>query len=101
VANASHVSLSKGEYALLLAFLEALQRPLAEKVNRNLGLDRDKVDVNGGSIALGHPIGATGSILNGTIVDELERWLVPLMIKAGSDNRRGAAARSAKLRNQC
>jgi len=32
-----------------------------------------KVNVNGGSIALGHPIGATGSILIGTILDELER----------------------------
>ena len=36
-------------------------------------LDRDKVNVNGGAIALGHPIGATGSILIGTILDELER----------------------------
>ena len=32
-----------------------------------------KVNVNGGSIALGHPIGATGAILIGTILDELER----------------------------
>ena len=39
----------------------------------DLELDRDKVNVNGGSIALGHPIGATGSILIGTILDELER----------------------------
>jgi acetyl-CoA C-acetyltransferase len=31
------------------------------------------VNVNGGSIALGHPIGATGAILIGTILDELER----------------------------
>jgi acetyl-CoA C-acetyltransferase len=34
---------------------------------------REKVNVNGGSIALGHPIGATGSILIGTVLDELER----------------------------
>ncbi|MEL7219401.1 MAG: acetyl-CoA C-acyltransferase, partial [Pseudomonadota bacterium] len=39
----------------------------------DLELDWDKVNVNGGSIALGHPIGATGSILIGTIIDELER----------------------------
>ncbi len=35
--------------------------------------DFDKINVNGGSIALGHPIGATGSILLGTCLDELER----------------------------
>jgi acetyl-CoA C-acetyltransferase len=46
---------------------------VAEKYIRDLKLDRDKVNVNGGSIALGHPIGATGSILIGTLVDELER----------------------------
>jgi acetyl-CoA C-acetyltransferase len=46
---------------------------VAEKFIRDLKLDRDKVNVNGGSIALGHPIGATGSILIGTILDELER----------------------------
>ncbi|WP_324073906.1 MAG: acetyl-CoA C-acetyltransferase [Erythrobacter sp.] len=43
------------------------------KFMRDLGLDWDRVNVNGGSIALGHPIGATGSILIGTVVDELER----------------------------
>jgi acetyl-CoA C-acetyltransferase len=46
---------------------------VAEKYIRDLKLDRDKVNVNGGSIALGHPIGATGSILIGTLLDELER----------------------------
>ncbi|MGB3445476.1 MAG: acetyl-CoA C-acetyltransferase [Xanthobacteraceae bacterium] len=46
---------------------------VAEKYIRDLKLDRDKVNVNGGSIALGHPIGATGSILIGTVLDELER----------------------------
>ena len=46
---------------------------VAEKFMRDLKLDREKVNVNGGSIALGHPIGATGSILIGTILDELER----------------------------
>jgi len=46
---------------------------VAEKFIRDLDLDRDKVNVNGGAIALGHPIGATGSILIGTMVDELER----------------------------
>ncbi|TKJ25740.1 acetyl-CoA C-acetyltransferase [Blastococcus sp. CCUG 61487] len=46
---------------------------VAEKFIRDLELDRDKVNVNGGSIALGHPIGATGAILIGTLLDELER----------------------------
>lgn len=46
---------------------------VAEKFIRDLKLDREKVNVNGGAMALGHPIGATGSILIGTIVDELER----------------------------
>jgi len=46
---------------------------VAEKFIRDLKLDRDKVNVNGGSIALGHPIGATGAILIGTMLDELER----------------------------
>ena len=46
---------------------------VAEKFIRDLKLDRDKVNVNGGAMALGHPIGATGSMLIGTILDELER----------------------------
>jgi acetyl-CoA C-acetyltransferase len=40
---------------------------------RNLGIDPDKVNVNGGAIALGHPLGATGAMLLGTALDELER----------------------------
>ncbi|MFN0184427.1 MAG: acetyl-CoA C-acetyltransferase [Aquabacterium sp.] len=46
---------------------------VAEKFIRDLGLDRDRVNVNGGAMALGHPIGATGSLLIGTLLDELER----------------------------
>ena len=46
---------------------------VAEKFIRDLKLDRAKVNVNGGAMALGHPIGATGSILIGTMLDELER----------------------------
>jgi len=38
-----------------------------------LDIDREKVNVNGGAMALGHPIGATGSMLIGTVLDELER----------------------------
>jgi acetyl-CoA C-acetyltransferase len=43
------------------------------KFIRDLGLDPEKVNVNGGAIALGHPIGATGAVLIGTVLDELER----------------------------
>jgi acetyl-CoA C-acetyltransferase len=46
---------------------------VAEKFIRDLNVDREKINVNGGAIALGHPIGATGSMLIGTCLDELER----------------------------
>ncbi|MFE3118523.1 acetyl-CoA C-acetyltransferase [Streptomyces niveus] len=39
----------------------------------DMGLSLDKVNVNGGAIALGHPLGATGAMILGTLVDELER----------------------------
>ncbi len=55
---------------------------------RNLGLDHELVNVNGGAIALGHPLGATGAMLLGTLLDELERrdlatGLVTLCIGGG------------------
>jgi acetyl-CoA C-acetyltransferase len=43
------------------------------KYQKDLGLDPEKVNVNGGAIALGHPLGATGAMLLGTVLDELER----------------------------
>ena len=46
---------------------------VVEKFIRDLGIDREKINVNGGAIALGHPIGATGAVLIGTVLDELER----------------------------
>jgi acetyl-CoA C-acetyltransferase len=51
-------------------------------------LDGANVNVNGGAIALGHPLGATGAMILGTLVDELERrdlttGLVTLCIGAG------------------
>lgn len=46
---------------------------VAEKFIRDLDLDREKVNINGGAMALGHPIAATGAILIGTALDELER----------------------------
>jgi acetyl-CoA C-acetyltransferase len=58
------------------------------KYLRDLDLDPERVNVNGGSIALGHPLGATGAMLLGTVVDELERrdarrGLVTLCIGGG------------------
>lgn len=46
---------------------------VTEKFARDMGIDRAKLNPNGGAIALGHPIGATGAILVGTALDELER----------------------------
>jgi acetyl-CoA C-acetyltransferase len=40
---------------------------------KDMGLDLDKVNVNGGAIAMGHPLGATGAMILGTLIDELER----------------------------
>jgi acetyl-CoA C-acetyltransferase len=58
------------------------------QVIRRLGIDPARVNVNGGAIALGHPLGATGAILLGTALDELERRdlstaLVTLCIAGG------------------
>ncbi|MCA0379147.1 MAG: acetyl-CoA C-acetyltransferase [Actinobacteria bacterium] len=43
------------------------------KWQKDLGIPDDKVNVNGGAIALGHPLGATGAMILGTLLDELER----------------------------
>ncbi|MFE9817752.1 acetyl-CoA C-acetyltransferase [Streptomyces sp. NBC_00236] len=40
---------------------------------KDMGLSLDKINVNGGAIAMGHPLGATGAMILGTLVDELER----------------------------
>ncbi|MEV5202580.1 acetyl-CoA C-acetyltransferase [Streptomyces sp. NPDC053720] len=40
---------------------------------RDMGLPLDRINVNGGAIALGHPLGATGAMILGTLIDELER----------------------------
>ncbi|MEO1409622.1 MAG: acetyl-CoA C-acetyltransferase [Bacteroidota bacterium] len=46
---------------------------VALQLQRSFELDPDRVNVNGGAIALGHPLGATGAMLLGTLLDELER----------------------------
>lgn len=58
------------------------------QTTRSLGIDPERINVNGGSMALGHPLGATGAILLGTVLDELERTnkqtaLVTLCIGGG------------------
>jgi acetyl-CoA C-acetyltransferase len=55
---------------------------------RDLDIDPDKVNVNGGAIAMGHPLGATGAMIFGSVLDELERTggrygLVTLCIGGG------------------
>jgi acetyl-CoA C-acetyltransferase len=46
---------------------------VAMRFMRDLDLDPEKVNVNGGAIAMGHPLGATGAMILGTLIDELER----------------------------
>ena len=58
------------------------------KTAKDLGVSMDRVNVNGGAIAMGHPLGATGAIILGTALDELERTgkstaLATLCIGAG------------------
>jgi acetyl-CoA C-acetyltransferase len=45
---------------------------VALRFMRDMGLSRDRVNVNGGAIAMGHPLGATGAMILGTALDELE-----------------------------
>jgi acetyl-CoA C-acetyltransferase len=47
--------------------------PVPIVVARELGIALDRINVNGGAIALGHPLGATGAMLVGTLLNELER----------------------------
>lgn len=60
---------------------------------QKLDIPMDKLNVNGGVIALGHPMGATGAIMAGTLIDELERRDQTLGIVAAS----GAAGAGSAL----
>lgn len=51
---------------------EAFAAPVL-KYQREMGIDPEKLNVNGGAIAMGHPLGATGAMLLGTLLDEMER----------------------------
>ena len=70
------VEINEAFASVVLRFMQALE------------LDPDKVNVNGGAIAMGHPLGATGAMILGTVLDELERRdlstaLITLCIGAG------------------
>ena len=61
---------------------------VAMRYMQDMGISHEKVNVNGGAIAMGHPLGATGAMILGTLVDELERrdlryGLVTLCIGGG------------------
>ena len=46
---------------------------VAMRFMRDMGIDDEVTNVNGGAIAMGHPLGATGAMILGTLIDELER----------------------------
>ncbi len=76
LADIDLIEINEAFAAVVLRFLQAF------------ALDSDKVNVNGGAIAMGHPLGATGAMILGTALDELERRnlstaLVTLCIGAG------------------
>jgi acetyl-CoA C-acetyltransferase len=62
------------------------------KAQRDLDIPDEKINVNGGVIALGHPLGATGAIMLGTLLDELERRNLKRGIVAASGAAGGGAA---------
>ncbi|MCZ6828489.1 MAG: acetyl-CoA C-acyltransferase [Gammaproteobacteria bacterium] len=68
------------------------------KCERDLGIPSDKMNVNGGVIALGHPMGATGAMMTGTLLDELERREQKLGLVAASG---AAGTGSALLIERC
>ncbi|ESU49113.1 acetyl-CoA acetyltransferase [Streptomyces sp. HCCB10043] len=75
-APATHKALAKAGLTIDDIDLVEINEAFAGVVLRfvkDMGLSLDKVNVNGGAIALGHPLGATGAMILGTVIDELER----------------------------
>ena len=75
-APASRKALAKAGLAVEDIDLFEVNEAFASVVMRfvkDLDVDLDKVNVNGGAIAMGHPLGATGAMLVGTVLDELHR----------------------------
>ncbi|MCR9203233.1 MAG: acetyl-CoA C-acetyltransferase [Halobacteriovoraceae bacterium] len=90
-APATRLALQKAELSIedidLIEINEAFASVVLNTIDE-LRLDPEKVNVNGGAIAMGHPLGATGAMLLGTVLDELERrdrrmGLVTLCIGGG------------------
>ncbi len=76
VADIDIFELNEAFASVVLRYMQALK------------IDHDKINVNGGAIAMGHPLGATGAMILGTVLDELERTgkstaLVTLCVGAG------------------
>jgi acetyl-CoA C-acetyltransferase len=61
VADIDLIELNEAFAAVVLLYMQRLD------------IDHDKINVNGGAIAMGHPLGATGAMILGTVLDELER----------------------------
>ncbi|MET8676641.1 acetyl-CoA C-acetyltransferase [Streptomyces sp. NPDC004647] len=75
-APASRKALAKAGLSIDDIDLVEINEAFAAVVLRfaaDMGLSLDKINVNGGAIALGHPLGATGAMILGTLIDELER----------------------------
>ncbi|AEM82525.1 acetyl-CoA C-acetyltransferase [Streptomyces violaceusniger] len=75
-APATRKALTKAGLAIDDIDLVEINEAFAAVVLRfvdDMGLSMDKVNVNGGAIAMGHPLGATGAMILGTVIDELER----------------------------
>ncbi len=75
-AAATRIALAKGGLDLKDVDLFEVNEAFASVVlyfMQETGVSPDRVNVNGGAIAMGHPLGATGAILLGTLLDELER----------------------------
>lgn len=73
---ATRKALKKGKFSLNDIDLFEVNEAFAAvplRFMEELGLSPDKINVNGGAIAMGHPLGATGAMLLGTVLDELER----------------------------
>ena len=75
-ATAARVALKRAGLGIGDIDLWEINEAFASVVMRfeqELGLTHDTVNVNGGAIAMGHPLGATGAMILGTLLDELER----------------------------
>ncbi len=90
-AGASRKALKKARMAASDIDLWEINEAFASvalRFMRDMDITHDRVNVNGGAIALGHPLGATGAVILGTVLDELERRdlgtaLVTLCVGAG------------------